>query len=117
MDCKALTFPDRRFDCVIEKALLDAVDVGKGDGQDTLPVSMGRTCHNYYFFNNCFWFFIKDVVQIASEAWRVLKTRGLFVIITSRSISKRLEFLSELKENNKPFEKVSTLLMMQAKLF
>jgi len=38
----------------------------------------------------------------------VLKTNGLFVIISSRSITKRLEFLSELKDRYQPFKKVAT---------
>jgi len=53
MDCKKLMFSSARFDCVVEKAVLDAVDVGKGDGQDTLPVRCRRMLVDLICLNLC----------------------------------------------------------------
>merc|ERR1719319_417740 len=59
----------------MDKGTLDAVDCGStSDGQGD----------NF-----------KDVVKVAREVHRILKTGGIWLIVTSRSKAKRLEFLQE----------------------
>merc|ERR1712079_719415 len=43
----------------------------------------------------------EEVVAICSRMHEILKPNGLFIIVTSRSIAKRIEFVDELKASHK----------------
>jgi len=89
-DAKSTTFLSETFDVIISKGLLDAIDCGR-------DCEVGAD--NF-----------EEIVDVAEEMHRILKFRGIWIIITMCSINKRLEFLIDLESNyDRKFKLIKTL--------
>jgi len=75
-----LRFAKRTFDVVLDKGTMDAVDCGDD---------------------------FEEVVRVCGRMHEMLKPNGLFIIVTSRSVEKRMHFVDELRRTHKRlFKKV-----------
>ena len=91
-DIRSMDFERRSFDVVIDKGTLDAIDCGVSPTKHGLD----NLADNF-----------EEVVAICARIHEILKSNGLFIMITSRSINKRIEFVGELKASHKRhFKKV-----------
>merc|ERR1712087_497703 len=101
-DIRGMDFKRRTFDVIIDKGTMDAIDCGVPQGQRQ-DVAKSRKSGNPSNYADNF----EEVVAICSRMHTILKPGGLFIMITSRSITKRIEFVDELKTSHKRmFKKV-----------
>merc|ERR1719474_548198 len=91
-DIRSMTYSKRTFDVILDKGTMDAIDCGVPLARER--ESRGSGIENYS--DN-----FEEVVAICARMHEVLKPNGLFIIITSRSIAKRIEFVDELKTTHK----------------
>ena len=94
-DIRSMDFAKRTFDVIIDKGTMDAIDCGVPLSSERTSRSRGRGLIENYSDN------FEEVVAICSRMHEILKPNGLFIIITSRSIAKRIEFVDELKATHK----------------
>merc|ERR1712130_110211 len=85
-DIRSMTFERRSFDVVIDKGTMDAIDCGVSPTKHGLD----NLADNF-----------EEVVAICARIHEILKPNGLFILVTSRSIAKRIEFVDELKTSHK----------------
>merc|ERR1712113_1217680 len=81
-----MNFERRSFDVVIDKGTMDAIDCGvspKHGGLDNMSDNF------------------EEVVAICARIHEILKPNGLFILVTSRGINKRIEFVDELRSTHK----------------
>jgi len=95
-DIRNMDFKNRTFDVVIDKGTLDAIDCGNDIKMDGSNNNSNNNGNNSKLSDN-----FSDIVDISSRIHTILKPNGLFIIVTSRSIPKRIEFINELKSLHK----------------
>ena len=71
-----------KFNCVLDKGTLDAIASGGDDKKDSDVV---RSCFTINMLYNIQKWDVQstDAAKYMSEVWRVLKTKGIFIVITT----------------------------------
>ena len=92
----------RVFDVIIDKGTLDAIDCGNVLESEKTSFTRSTSSGMNNLADN-----FDEIVAICTKVHELLKPGGLFVIVTSRSVPKRTEFVDEVKTlNSRLFQRV-----------